>query len=92
MYRLAERAQSNREGPRHATADAGRDAHRPGCRTGTCPMPEGAGWPHVAGRNATTAAAPPEPGAVQVNPSPLSVIARRCSAPARFGEVPFSMP
>ncbi len=55
-------------------------------------MPEGAEWPYVARRNATTAATPPEPGVVQVNPSPLSVIARRCSAPARSGEVPFSMP
>jgi hypothetical protein len=41
-------------------------------------MPEGAEWPHVARRNATTAATPPEPGIVQVHPSPLSVIARRC--------------
>ncbi len=63
-YKLAERAQSNREGPRLATADAGREAHRPGCRTVTYPMPEGAERPYVARRNATTAATPPEPGAV----------------------------
>ena len=63
-YKLAKRAESNRAGPWYATADAERDAHRLGCRTGTHPMPEGAGWPYVARRNVTTAATPPEPGAV----------------------------
>ena len=44
--------------------DAGQEAHRPGCRTVAYPMPKDAEWPYVARRNVTTAATPPEPGAV----------------------------
>ncbi len=36
-YKLAERAQSSQEGPWHATADAGREAYRPGLPDGDLP-------------------------------------------------------